>query len=140
MFAKVNPIFTTILNELLDIALQETSPATAKVPFVKPGANIIEKENGYIIQLAVPGLQKEDIKLNLEKNVLTITAEKEVPTIKGAKFNIKEFEYARFKRTFVLPDSIDVQNIGANYTNGILTVTLVKTVTAKPTVTQIMVA
>jgi HSP20 family protein len=130
MFAQVvNPLLNSIVHEFLHDTLRNPSndDATArKAPFVKPAANIVEQTENFVITLAVPGLQKEDVHLNLEKDVLTIVAEKENVPAENAKYNLKEFDFARFKRNFIVPENVDVDNIQANYTNGILVVTLPK--------------
>jgi HSP20 family protein len=90
MFAQVvNPLLNSIVHELLNDAMHEkTTPR--KAPFVKPAANIVEQTENFVITLAVPGLQKEDVSLNLEKDILTIVAEKEVAAAEGTKYNLKE--------------------------------------------------
>jgi HSP20 family protein len=92
-----------------------------------PSTNIIENKDGFELQMAVPGFQKKDVKISLEKNVLTITSEKEAEKQdEEVKFTRREFVYGTFSRSFTLPDTIDVENINADFKNGILKVTLPK--------------
>ena len=92
-----------------------------------PSTNIIEHKDGFELQMAVPGFQKKDVKISLEKNVLTITSEKEAEIqADDIKVTRREFAYGTFSRSFTLPDTIDVENINADFKNGILKVTLPK--------------
>jgi HSP20 family protein len=97
-----------------------------------PAVNVIENQEGFKIEVAAPGLQKGDFKLNLEKNQLTISAQKEQTEEEtNEKYTRKEFKYGSFQRTFTLPNSVDGEKIGANYADGILSVTLPKREEAK---------
>ncbi|WP_369410192.1 Hsp20/alpha crystallin family protein [Hufsiella ginkgonis] len=96
---------------------------TAKVPAV----NIAETENHYHIELAAPGLKKEDFKINLEKNMLSISAEnKSAAAGETKKYNRREYSYSTFVRSFTLPETVDHANIEAQYTDGILSVNVAK--------------
>jgi HSP20 family protein len=95
--------------------------------------NIAETEDNFRVELAAPGWAKADFNIELEKEVLTIHAKKEVVKAKeGEKFLRREFVVNELKRTFNLPDTIDTTAIGAEYMNGILTLTLPKKEEAKP--------
>lgn len=97
-----------------------------------PAVNVVENEEGFRIEVAAPGLQKSDFKLNLEKNQLTISAEKEQKEEnKNEKYTRKEFKYTSFQRTFTLPNTIDGDRIEANYADGILSIALPKREEAK---------
>ena len=89
--------------------------------------NISEKDNAYHLQVIAPGLQKEDIKLKLEKNVLTISFDKKEATQnEGEKFLRSEYKFKSFKRSFTMSDEVATANIEAKYSDGILYVTLPK--------------
>ena len=105
-----------------------------------PLVNISEDADGFLIELAAPGLAKEDLKVDVDKNLLTIKAEKEV-TKEGDnkteenttnKYTRKEFSFASFKRSFTLPESVDKSKVSASYENGILKVSVPKKEEAKP--------
>jgi len=97
-----------------------------------PAVNICETEDGYHIELAAPGLTKEDFKINLEKHMLNISAEKRTEqTQNDKKYNRKEYSYSSFTRSFALPDTADDENINAEYNNGILDIKVAKKETAK---------
>ena len=98
-----------------------------------PAVNIIESEKEYSLQMAAPGLKKDDFKINMQENVLTISAElKKEATNSTVKNNRTEFHFGNFKRTFNLPETIVTEKITANYENGILSVVLPKAEPVKP--------
>lgn len=112
-----------------DLFNEYNSPAFAGTI---PAVNVVENEEGFRIEVAAPGLQKSDFKLNLEKNQLTISAEKEQKEEnKNEKYTRKEFKYTSFQRTFTLPNTVDGDRIEANYADGILSIALPKREEAK---------
>ncbi|HEV7351309.1 Hsp20/alpha crystallin family protein [Telluribacter sp.] len=97
-----------------------------------PAANVVEHTEGYRIELAAPGMQKTDFKLNLNHNRLTISAQKEQNEEQTReKYTRREFKYASFQRTFTLPATIDSERIEASYTDGVLSIELPKREEAK---------
>ena len=94
--------------------------------------NITEKETNYNIEVVAPGFEKSDFKVNIEENVLTISAEKknevkeESDVKKDGKQIRKEYSYRSFKRSFTLDEKIDAAGIEAKYVNGVLTLNLPK--------------
>jgi HSP20 family protein len=99
-----------------------------------PSVNIKEDNDGFEVEMAVPGLEREDIKIELNNNVLTISSEKKInnETEDGQQFSRHEFSYQSFCRSFTLPDTIENEKISANYKNGILSVSIPKKEEAKP--------
>ena len=97
-----------------------------------PAANIVENENGFRLEIAAAGLKKEDFKLHLENNVLTVSAKVEKTNEESnEKFTRKEFGYQSFSRAFTLPNSANSEQIVANYVDGILKVEIPKKEEAK---------
>ncbi len=92
-----------------------------------PPSNIEEDEKAFVIQMAVPGMKKKDFEISLEKNILVIKAVNETNK-ETHNENLKriEFDYSNFERSFTLPSIADVENIVANYEQGILTITIPK--------------
>jgi HSP20 family protein len=122
----VNPFFSDVYNLLNDSALGE------KFANRIPAVNIAETENEFEVELAVPGLKKEDFKINLEKNVLTVSAEKKAEEVnENKKYSKREYSYSSFTRSFTLPQSADQNKIEADYTDGILKFTIAKKEEAK---------
>src|SRR6476469_5430163 len=118
-------------NDLFDNFFKDSyinDSALGKVPAV----NISETEDKYEIELAAPGLKKEDFKVNLEKNVLKISAERKSETTEeNKKITRKEFSFSSFSRSFTLPEAADANNISGSYQDGILHVTIGKKEEAK---------
>ena len=130
------PYFNNVFDSLFSDALNKNQVVN-KVP----GVNIFENETAYKIELAAPGLNKEDFKIDLKKDNLSIWAEKKAEVNEAAKdYSRKEFEYTSFARSFVLPEGIDADKITAEYTNGILLVTIGKKEEAKLTHKEIVVS
>ena len=93
--------------------------------------NISESDADFGIEVALPGFEKEDFVVNVEKDTLTISAEKKVEKTEEdteRKYVRQEFGYGKFTRSFHLPESVDSNNISATYSNGILHLTLPKEV------------
>jgi HSP20 family protein len=119
----INGFFgNNLVNELYAPAFSGTVPAV----------NVAESKEGFKIEVAAPGLQKADFKLNLEKNQLTISAQKEQKEDEATeKYTRKEFKYSSFQRTFTLPNTVDGEKIAATYADGILSIALPKREEAK---------
>ena len=97
-----------------------------------PAVNISETDEHYHIELAVPGLSKEDFKINLDENVLSISAEKKEESQEEKKnYSRKEYSYTSFVCSFNLPDSVDQSSIEAAYQNGVLKIDVAKREEAK---------
>lgn len=102
-----------------------------------PSVNICETEEMFGLELAAPGLKKEDFNISLDNNVLTISAElKNESEEKSEKLIRREFNFSSFNRSFSLPKMIDLDKIKADYTNGILKVILPKREEAKVAVNR----
>jgi HSP20 family protein len=94
---------------------------------IDPLANILENPDSFELQLAAPGMKKDDFKIHLENSVLTISSEVEDQKEEETKnYTRKEFHYSSFSRSFNLPKTIDLDKIKADYDNGILKVILPK--------------
>ena len=92
-----------------------------------PAVNIKENEKSYEIEIAAPGLNKEDISIKLENDVLTISSEKEKKEEKTEEtYTRREFSFNSFSRSFTIPEIVDVEKIKATHKNGILSVMLPK--------------
>ncbi len=97
-----------------------------------PAVNVSENVEGFHLELAAPGLQKEDFKIKIENNRLSISSEKEENTEETKdKYTRKEFSYSKFVRSFVLPQTVDSEKISANYQDGILKLEIPKKEEAK---------
>ena len=99
-----------------------------------PAVNIKEDDDNYEIEVAVPGLKKDDFKIEIEHDVLTVSSQQEDESnVDEESYKRREFRYASFKRSFTLPENkVDGNKIKANYVNGVLHITLPKKEEAKP--------
>lgn len=92
-----------------------------------PSVNISENEKAFELHFSAPGFSKDDFKIELEKDVLSVSAEmKNSKELNEKNYKMKEFSYGSFNRKFQLPELIDADNISAQYENGILNVELPK--------------
>src|SRR5574340_1164211 len=92
-----------------------------------PSVNIIENKDNLSLSLAAPGLKKEDFKIDLTGNLLTISAEKdEKKEEKGDWYSRKEYNYSSFSRSFTIPEDVNKEKIDATYVDGVLKLILPK--------------
>ncbi|MFB9844378.1 Hsp20/alpha crystallin family protein [Mucilaginibacter ginsenosidivorans] len=125
--SAVNPWFGDVFDSIINDSFLNDRFVN-KVPAV----NIAETENEFHIELAVPGLKKEDFKINLDKNVLSVSAEKKTENVdEGKKYSKREYSYNSFVRSFTLPEAADYARIEAEYTDGVLKLNVAKKEEAK---------
>ncbi len=117
-------------GDLLDWSNRNFSQTDTTLPSV----NIKETTDGFEVEVAAPGFEKKDFKLELDNEMLTVSSEKklESETREGERYTKHEFSYQSFNRSFALPNSADIEHIGANYENGILRIYIPKKEEAKP--------
>jgi len=90
-----------------------------------PAVNITEQKDDYLVSLAAPGLKKEDFKIDVDGNMLTISSEKvENKEEKDKRFTRKEYSYSSFSRSFTLPEEINKEKIEAKYEDGVLKISM----------------
>lgn len=92
----------------------------------RPAVNIFENAESFFIEVVAPGRNKEDFKIQLEKNSLSISAEQKEENNEGNTFTHREFNLRSLKRSFKLPEDVNKKKISASYDNGILTLSLPK--------------
>ncbi len=102
-------------------------------PTWRPAVDIVEEDNAYVAKVELPGINKDDVKITMQDNVLTIRGEKKEEK-KGKEENLHRVEryYGSFQRSFTLPTSVKSDKIEAEYKDGILTITMPKAEEAKP--------
>ena len=97
-----------------------------------PAVNIMETKDSFKIEVAAPGIEKNDFKIDLHNNILTISSEKEDKKEESdEKIMRREFSYCSFKRSFSLPDMIEQDKIKATHLNGVLSIEIPKREEAK---------
>jgi HSP20 family protein len=113
------PSFGNIINEILNSPLNDVVRDKPK-RYTYPPTNVLKEENRYILNIALPGVNKKDVSINIEKNRLTIKSNVEENT--ETQYRLREFNYAKFERTFTLSEDADIDNISAKFEKGILTI------------------
>lgn len=97
-----------------------------------PAVEVFESEGALNFCVEVPGLDKDDLKIDVQNGHLTISGEKKVESEDGKEYFRKERFYGKFTRTFRLADSVDTENVKANLTNGVLRISIPRKEEAKP--------
>lgn len=129
--AKNNGSLMPGFNDVFDSIFNDTffnDRLTSRVP----AANISESEDHYHVELAAPGLRKEDFKLNLDRNVLNVSVEQQSESTGNQKnYSKREYSYSSWVRSFTLPESANAEGIEAAYTDGVLKIDIAKREEAK---------
>ena len=117
-----NNVFPSLINEFFndDFGLNFLNRSHSV-----PSVNSVENNDSFEIDLAVPGMKKEDFTIELNDKVLVISSETS-NTMENDKMRLNEFNFSSFQRSFRVPDSVDHDKIKANYKNGILKIKLPK--------------
>lgn len=99
----------------------------------KPAVDIVEEDDAYIAKVELPGINREDVKITMQDNILTIRGEKKSER-KGKEENMHRVEryYGSFQRSFSLPSSVKGDGIAAEYKDGVLTIHMPKAEEARP--------
>jgi len=126
------PMFPSFFDEVIERAAND-----AKDFYYKPAANIHEDDAGFNIEIALPGFEKEEISMKLEKNILTISAgHDKKESEKENTYSWHEFgKTGMYRRAFIIPETINTEEIVAEYRNGVLKVVLPKK-DVKPIITK----
>jgi len=133
----INNSFPALLDDLFAREIFDFAPSKSFSNFAKsaPAVNILETESAYKIEVAAPGLKKEDIKVELADDLLTISSEVKKETEekdKEGRYTRREFSYNSFKRSFTVDeDTVDIEKIDAKYENGVLNILVPKKTAAE---------
>lgn len=99
----------------------------------QPPVDIVETEQAYEVRAELPGVQKDDVQLSVENNVLTLTGERKLEKdVNKENYHRIERLYGTFSRSFTLPSKVDAERVEAKYENGLLTVVIPKAAEARP--------
>ena len=130
LLRKQSPFFPSLVDEFVNRDWNLELPSFSTTV---PAVNIIEKETEYKIELAVPGMRKDHFEIEMEEGILSISVNQdEEKTSEKGKFTRREFSYNSFRRSFTIPESVDPSKIDANYTEGVLFISLPKRKEALP--------
>jgi HSP20 family protein len=126
--SALNDFTPTSFNNLIDRFFNDTLARSggSSYSFV-PRVDVLEDEKAFEIHVAVPGMNKEDFKIDLNDNYLTISGERKFTREKKENnFHSIETQFGTFSRSFTLPENVDANKINAKYVNGILEVNIPK--------------
>ncbi len=127
-YAERMPYFSEFFNDFFDNMMTSDFRRSST-----PAVNILEDDENFTVEVAAPGLSKEDFKVKVDNEILSISAEKkEEKNEKDQRYTRREFSYMSFSRTFNLPEIVDAEKVNAHYENGIMRITLPKKEEAKP--------
>lgn len=127
------PSLGTFLNDIWSEDMSSAFKSNFNQGMTLPKVNIKESEESFEVQMAVPGFKKDQFNISVENEELLISAEvEETKDETNDEFTRKEFGYASFRRSFILPETVDGEKIEAQYQDGILNVVLPKKEEAKP--------
>ena len=115
-------------NEERNVQAREETRSNER--FIRPAVNIVETEEGLIVTADMPGAKKENIDVNVDKGILTISAPAQFDMPGSPAY--REFELASYSRQFTVPETLDSGKARADYVNGILTLRVPKAEIAKP--------
>ncbi len=132
LIRRVNNNYPVFQNWLEDFIGTVDNSINSRMRSNVPAVNIAETDNSFEIAFAAPGLSKSDFSIHLEKDVLTVKSIKENnQNDSNTNYTRKEFNFSTFQRSFTLPDAVDIDNIKAEYQNGILNIEIPKKEEAK---------
>jgi len=97
-----------------------------------PSVDIMEKDGTLMLMASLPGITEKDIELKVEGQVLTIKGERKSPEASGFTYHLRESRSGTFSRSFTLPDSANLENIRADFKNGILTIAVSQKPESRP--------
>lgn len=130
LIRKQTPFFPALIDDFINNNINFKAPVLSST---MPAVNIKEFDIQFEIDLAVPGKQKEDFEIEVEEGILSISSTQEEEQFnEKVKFTCREFTYNSFRRSFTLPESVDIKKIDANYKEGVLQVFLPKYEEAQP--------
>ena len=125
-----NPAFGKIFDELFNRSISDI--VGTDFTSESPSVNIIETNESFELEVAAPGLTKQDFNVSIEKDQLTISADRKIEEYENTStYKRKEYDFKKFSRKFRLPKTVDKETVTAKYNLGILRVTVDKTPEAK---------
>jgi HSP20 family protein len=127
---RTSPWFPSLLEEFFTRDFRIEHPTRT---FDVPSVNIIEKSEGFALDLAAPGKKREDFQVEVDNHVLTISTENQsTQESTDGDYSRREFSYDAFQRSFRLPKTVDTTKIKASYDNGLLHISIPKRKEAIP--------
>lgn len=121
------------INRMFDNFFRGGIQDDGAISFLTPAVDIAEGDNEYTVRAELPGVSKDDVRITMQDNILTIRGEKkEEKETKESNYHRTERSYGSFQRSFTLPTHVKSDKIEASHKDGVLTITLPKAEEAKP--------
>ncbi len=128
---KSSPLFH-LINEM-DRSIWNHNSENSTARSFEPSVDVQQNENGYLLTFDLPGVNPDDIKVDLKKNTLIVTATRENKSEeKTQRYFRQERAFGKFERSFTLPENVDLNKIDAHYDNGVLELIIPKTLEEPP--------
>ena len=122
--------FNSLVKDFFDNEVNEVYPSKA---FFKPSTDITETDDAFELEISVPGIKKDEIKIELNNGVLEISGERKNQREEAKdKYHLSEITYGKFTRRFTLPDNVDADKIDAHVEDGVLSLSIPKSEERKP--------
>ena len=126
------PLLSNFMDDIFNTSLGNEFLSNFNTGITLPAVNILDNPDEFVVEMSVPGMKKSDFDINIENQILAISAEnKTEDREETSNFTRREFGYSSFRRTFSLPKTVEVEKISAKYEEGILKVILPKLDEAK---------
>lgn len=122
------PVYKSAFSNFFDIdKFFDRNFLSADLFFKTPAINIIDHNSNYVLEVSIPGFEKNEIKIHIEEDILTVEGEKKSEKKEETeKYNRREFTHESFSRSMSLPEAVDSDKIAAETKNGILYITIPK--------------
>lgn len=131
--SRTMDLFADMLRSQRAIADFVRPAVGAKSSWAYPPANWYQSEDAYVMYLEMPGVDPSTLDVQTTRNEITIAGERKAPNVpEGVSFHRRERVFGRFRRTYVLPDLVDSDNVEAKYRNGMLELRVPKAPEARP--------
>jgi len=116
-----------LVNAIMNTIGEQTATQEPNVVDFRPKVNTRETEDAYHIEVELPGVKKKDVDISVDGNILTISGERNVrDEVKDEDYHKIESRYGIFSRSFTLPEKVDIENIEAEFVNGVLEIAIPK--------------
>ena len=123
-YRKSNPVLRTLLDDAWGTSLFDNTLYNKNW---NPAVNVKEEEDKFVLEFVLPGFDKEDIKIEAENGVLTVSSEKSnEKTEKDEKYTRREYRFSSFSRSFTLPENVELDKIEARFEKGMLLIDIAK--------------
>jgi len=130
--SKYAPHFGNLVNELFNTAVGDVVQKSEQKYFTNPATNVVELDDRFRLEVALPGFSKKDVAITLENDLLKISSSSDTSDNTQINYRLREFNYSGFQKAYQLPDTVDGREIKASFDLGVLTIDIPKVESAIP--------